>query len=154
MRRCPNHQTGRTVPIETRGAVAAAGTFGYELDPAKLSDEERSAVRKQIAAYREDADLIREGLYYRLSDPLTADCCAWAFVSDDGGHAMVTAVLQALHGYMPPMYLRLRGLTPGALYRDRESGRVYGAGALMDAGLPLPQGMRQFESFVWRLDKC
>ena len=151
---CPNHQTGRTVPIETRGAVAAAGTFGFELDPAKLSEEERGAVRKQIAAYREDADLIREGLYYRLSDPLTEDCCAWAFVSEDGGHAMVTAVLQALHGYMPPMYLRLRGLTSGALYRDRESGRVCGADALMDVGLPLPQGMRQFESFVWRLDKC
>lgn len=151
---CPNHQTGRSVPIETRGAVAAAGAFGYELDPAKLSEEERRAVRRQIRAYREDAELIREGLYYRLSDPLTADCCAWAFVSEDGERAMITAVLQALHGFMPPPYIRPRGLTPGALYRDRESGRCYPADALMDTGLPLPQGLRQFESFVWRLEKC
>ena len=151
---CPNHQTGRTVPIETRGAVAAAGTFGCELDPAKLSEAERRAVREQTRLYRENADLIREGLYYRLSDPMSDDCCAWAFVSEDGKEAMITAVLQALHGYMQPQYIRLRGLTPGALYRDRESGRIFGADALMDMGLPLPQGMRQFESFVWRLEKC
>ena len=151
---CPNHQTGRSVPIETRGAVAAAGTFGYELDPAKLSEAERRAVREQTRVYREDADLIREGLYYRLSDPMSADCCAWAFVSEDGERAMITAVLQALHGYMPPLYIRPRGLTPGAVYRDRESGRCYGADALMDMGLPLPQELRQFDSFVWRLEKC
>lgn len=46
---CPNHQTGRFVPFETRAAVAMAGTFGYELDPAKLSEEEkrRSVVRSR-----------------------------------------------------------------------------------------------------------
>ena len=34
---CPNHQTGRSVPLSTRATVAMAGTFGYELDPAKLT---------------------------------------------------------------------------------------------------------------------
>lgn len=38
---CPNHQTGRSVPLSTRATVAMAGTFGYELDPAKLTSEER-----------------------------------------------------------------------------------------------------------------
>ena len=28
----PNHQTGRVTPLATRGCVAMAGTFGYELD--------------------------------------------------------------------------------------------------------------------------
>ena len=28
----PNHQTGRTTALETRGTVAMAGSFGYELD--------------------------------------------------------------------------------------------------------------------------
>lgn len=43
----PNHQTGRITPFHTRGVVASAGSFGYELDPALLSDEEkrRSASR-------------------------------------------------------------------------------------------------------------
>ena len=34
--RCPNHQTGRVTPLETRAAVAFFGVFGYELDPTTL----------------------------------------------------------------------------------------------------------------------
>ena len=37
----PNHQTGRSVSLHTRGVTAMAGTFGYELDPQKLSEEEK-----------------------------------------------------------------------------------------------------------------
>ena len=49
---CPNHQTGRFVPFETRAAVAMAGTFGYELDPAKLSEEEKTQIRGQIEKFK------------------------------------------------------------------------------------------------------
>ena len=34
---CPNHQSGRITPFETRGTVASSGTFGYELDLMKMS---------------------------------------------------------------------------------------------------------------------
>ena len=37
----PNHQTGRNVSLNTRGVVAMAGTFGYELNPETLSNEEK-----------------------------------------------------------------------------------------------------------------
>ena len=33
---CPNHTVGRTTPFETRGHVALAGTFGYELDVTRI----------------------------------------------------------------------------------------------------------------------
>ena len=33
---CPNHTVGRVTPFETRGHVALAGTFGYELDITKI----------------------------------------------------------------------------------------------------------------------
>ena len=150
---CPNHQTGRTAPLQTRAVVAAAGTFGYELDPAKLSESERDAVRRQIETFREDADLVQHGLYYRLSDPAASPCCAWAFVSEDGARAMISAVLQDKHGNMPALYVRPRGLTAGAFYRDRDSGRVYPADALTDMGLPLPLDMEQYGSAVWRLER-
>ena len=47
---CPNHQTGRSVPIWTRAIVAMSGTFGYELDPSRLSEEDKNDVREQVAA--------------------------------------------------------------------------------------------------------
>ena len=65
----PNHQTGRSTSIETRGTVAMAGSFGYELDLNTLSEEEKLEVAKQIRTYKEYQPLIHNGLYYRLSNP-------------------------------------------------------------------------------------
>ena len=39
-------------PIETRAITAMAGTFGYELDPKKLSEQEKEEVRQQIQDYK------------------------------------------------------------------------------------------------------
>ena len=47
---CPNHQTGRVTPFRTRGDVALAGSFGYEMDLNKISDEEKEMVKEQVAA--------------------------------------------------------------------------------------------------------
>ncbi len=150
---CPNHQTGRVTPLATRAAVAMAGTFGYELDPAKLSDDEKAEIRRQIAAFREDAPLVQNGLYYRLSDPTRDIAAAWAFISEDGAHCLLSAVMQSRHGNMPTQYVRPRGLTGGALYRLRETGAVYAADALLDMGLPLPLTLGEYESVVWHLDR-
>ena len=148
---CPNHQTGRTVPLQTRSHVAMSGTFGYELNPALLREEERRAIPEELAAFRRYAPLIQNGLYYRLSDPVTAPACAWSFVSEDGSEALVFAVLQEVHGNMLPVYIFPRGLKSGILYRDEESGRIYPSDALMSAGLPLPQGLGESESVCLHL---
>jgi hypothetical protein len=54
----PNHQTGRLTPLATRAAVAFFGVLGYELDPGALSDEERDAVKGQIAFYKARRDAV------------------------------------------------------------------------------------------------
>ena len=94
---------------------------------------------------------MHDGLYYRLSDPAKDVCCAWAFVAEDGSEARLSAVLREKHANEPAHYIRLRGLTPGARYRSRESGRLYSADALMDAGLPLPLDCREYGSFTLHL---
>ena len=50
---CPNHQTGRSVPLSTRADVALAGSFGYELDLRLLSDEEKAQVKEQIKEFQQ-----------------------------------------------------------------------------------------------------
>ena len=150
---CPNHQTGRTTPLSTRGTVAMSGTFGFELDPAKLSEEEKREVGRQIAAFKADAALIHGGLYYRLSDPARERFGAWEFAAEDGSEALVCAVLQEIEGNMTGSYLRPRGLTPGALYRCREDGRTYPAEALMDMGFPLPLHLDQYESLTRHFER-
>ena len=65
---CPNHQTGRSVSMKTRGIVAMAGTFGYELDITRLSQEEKDMVKIQVEEFKKYYSLIQQGDYYRLTD--------------------------------------------------------------------------------------
>ena len=64
---CPNHAVGRVTPFETRGYVALAGTFGYELDVTRIPEEDRKQIPAQTAMYHKYNDLVREGDYFRLA---------------------------------------------------------------------------------------
>ncbi len=149
----PNHQTGRMTSLHTRGVVAMAGTFGYELDPGKLTDREKEEVKEQVARFKGYADLVREGDYYRLSDPFRDSCGAWMFVSPDGAKALVNVVMLEVHGNMPVTYVRLKGLKPEAVYEDAESRRRYSGAALMNAGLPMPLRMGEYPAYQMELNE-
>ena len=133
----PNHQTGRITSMKTRGVVAMAGTFGYELNLGHLTEAEKEEIRRQIREYRAHAELVQTGLYYRLTNPFEDSLAAWQFVSKDYSETLVSAVAQEIHGYMIIPYLKLRGLKSGAMYQDQATGKIYPADALMDMGLPI-----------------
>ena len=163
---CPNHQTGRNTPFDTRGIVAMSGTFGYELDPAKLSDDEKASIREQLGEFREMSELVRTGLYYRLTDPAIDVAGAWEYISEDKSLAVACAVMQTAHGNMPAVYIRPRGLESGAFYKVRMKTPkdfaplaeapeefVAAADALMEMGFAVPHGFKEYQGFVWRLEK-
>ena len=58
--------------------------FGYVVYDMKLSDSEKEQVKNQIVRFKKDGPLIHNGLYYRLSNPLTDKFAAWEFVSNEG----------------------------------------------------------------------
>ena len=135
----PNHQTGRITPIETRAVTAMAGSFGYELDLNTLSDSEKQEVRKQIARFKENGPLIHNGLYYRLSDPMTDKFAVWEFVSEDKKEVLVNGVIFRTEPNRTQYLIKLRGLLPDADYRLDDSGGVYKGSALMNGGILLPK---------------
>jgi alpha-galactosidase len=143
---CPNHQTGRTTPLETRGVVASAGTFGYELDLEKMTDEEKELARKQILEYKEMENLVQTGDYYRLSDPFkNHDYVLWQFVSKDQRETRVQGV-QLRNESNPHIHLvYLEGLDSRKHYKDMETGEIYTGAALMKAGIPLPLGKGDYQ---------
>jgi alpha-galactosidase len=148
----PNHQTGRITSLHTRGVVAMAGTFGYELNLGKLSEEEKQEIRLQVEEYRKFAPLIQTGLYYRLSDPAREEYAAWAFVSEDQKEVLLNVVLQEIHGNMTVNYVKLQGLKCSAIYRDTETGKIYNGAALMEAGIPMPVEMGEFKAYQMHLE--
>lgn len=134
----PNHQTGRITQLATRATVAMAGTFGYELNPALLSEEEQAAIREQVCDYKRYAKMIQQGSYYRLSDPFRDDIAAWQFVSEDETEVLISAVMLKVHANRTVSYVIPKGLKPEGKYMDVKSGACYYGAALMTAGMPLP----------------
>ena len=149
---CPNHQVGRTTPFETRGYVALAGTFGYELDVTRIPKEDREMIPAQIAMYHKFNDIVREGDYYRIASFLENglwDC--WEVVTKDKTEAVLT-IVEVLH---QPNYksrrIRLKGLDPEKTYRvatfdiktaddSTENVLELKGDALMFAGINAPDG--------------
>ena len=145
----PNHQTGRITPFEVRGMVAMAGTFGYELNPALLSEEEKQQVKEQIVTYKELQSLIFSGDYYRLSDPFRDSFAAWNIVSKDKKECVLTAVILENHANMAVNYVKAAGLDPELIYEDQNGNKYQGA-ALMQGGIPIVPAMKDLAAYQFR----
>lgn len=143
---CPNHQVGRTTPLETRADVAMAGTFGYELDLTKLTEDEREIVRKQNEDYHRYYDVIHYGDLYRLISPWKDRAhCAWMYVSEDKREALVTYVVirSCVH---ERYYFRLDGLDPDMKYLNEQTGQVLTGRAWMSAGMCIREKLKDYTS--------
>ncbi len=135
----PNHQVYRNTPLYTRANVAYFGTFGYELDLNKLTEEEIAQVKEQIRFMKRYRGLIQFGDFYRLSSPFEKNVTAWMVVSGDKREAVV-GWYKVLNGAnMPLSRLRLSGLEESLSYKlceyGRESSGVYYGDELMNAGI-------------------
>lgn len=131
----PNHQLMRNTPLSTRANVAYFGTFGYELDPRILLQDEKAEIRKQVEFMKKNRSLLQFGTFYRLLSPFENKEAAWMVVSEDRSKAIV--------GYYRPLQevnerfrrLPLQGLDPDLLYTiEGRSYEAYGD-ELMYAGL-------------------
>ncbi|MFR9150527.1 MAG: alpha-galactosidase [Hungatella sp.] len=141
----PNHQTGRRTPLATRGVVAMAGSFGYEMDLNLLTEDEKEAVKAQVEDYKKYYDLIHNGDYYRLTSPQgDSGFTAWQFVSGDKTRTLLNLVITHVRANSPDLWFKLRGLDPEKRYRLEENGRIYSGSALMNAGISIPMIMGDY----------
>ena len=135
---CPNHTVGRSTPFETRGYVAIAGTFGYELDVTKISKEDRNMIPKQVELYHKYNDLVRRGDYYRLenySENHLYD--AWEVVSKEKDEVLVTYIQVLGRPNYHSRRIKLKGLDSNKMYENKETGEILSGSALMNAGINL-----------------
>ncbi|MBO6162250.1 MAG: alpha-galactosidase [Eubacterium sp.] len=137
---CPNHLVGRTTAFSTRGVVALAGTFGYELDITRLSEEELRQVSEQVQLYHQVNDLVREGDFYRIKSVSALSknkndrpSYAWMSVARDKSEALLSYVQVRGGANERSEVLYLAGLDPEAVY-TLPDGRVFGGDWLMQAG--------------------
>ncbi|MBR1861464.1 MAG: alpha-galactosidase [Lachnospiraceae bacterium] len=114
---CPNHTVGRVTPFVTRGHVALAGTFGYELDITKIPENDRAMIPEQTATYHKYNRLVREGDYYRVAsfrENHFFDC--YGVVGKDKKEALFTFVQVFNRPNCHSRLIRLKGLDSGKNY--------------------------------------
>lgn len=145
----PNHCVGRITPFRTRGHVAMVGTFGYELDVTKISDDDKNAIKQQIEEFNKYNPLVRTGDYYRIGNPFdNSRFDAWQFVAKDKSETLLEYV-QVLK--TPSMFLhrlKLKGLDENSYYRHEESGKVFSGAFLMNNGFDIPSMWGDFQSYT------
>ncbi|MDO4294978.1 MAG: alpha-galactosidase [bacterium] len=144
---CPNHQNGRITPLKTRGICAMQGTFGYELDISKMSDEEKEEVRQQVKSYNRLYKLFQFGEYYRLTNPFEQrEFAAWEYADKEQNGAILSVVFTDVHANARPAVVKWKGLCESAQYEIE--GKCYSGSALMHGGylLPVPKG--DFDSLM------
>ena len=131
----PNHQLFRNTPLHTRANVAYFGTFGYELDLNKLSENEIEEVKQQIDFMKEYREIFQFGTFYRLKSPFEGNETVWMTVSEDQKTALVGwyRVLNQVNA--PYNRVKLEGLNPDYQYQNMYSGTVHYGDELMNAGL-------------------
>lgn len=168
----PNHQTRRVTPFSTRGCVAMAGTFGYELDVSKLSELEKTKIRQQIDRFVTYYDLIQYGEYYRLLPPSNRRCTAWEMADPEGQEALVSVVYHHVVANEEPVVVKIQGLNDTKDYRIRlhaddikerseweqkmfeenlpygfREGEVLTGAALRQCGLLIPEPMEEYQAW-------
>lgn len=126
---CPNHQTLRNTPLETRFNVAGFGVLGYECNFCDMNKEEMEAVKAQISLYKEWRQVLQTGDFYRgrsFSDNCTAtgsvlagntgNITEWTCVSKDKKKAVGFIMQKLVRPNTQYEYYKACGLKPDSLY--------------------------------------
>ena len=149
----PNHQVHRITPLHTRGVVAMAGSFGYELDVTKMTDEEKEEVKSQVEIYKGIRKTVQFGDLYRLKSAFDSNECAWMNISKDKKNLVVSYVKKYAEANVLPKRLKLKALDENSLYEVIETGEVFGGDELMYIGLEIGELNGDYQARSWTLRK-
>lgn len=112
---CPNHQTLRITPLDTRFNVASFGVMGYECNLKDMSSDELKVIKAQVEDYKRMREYMQFGRFLRSEGH--EDHVHWTIVSKDKTKA-VSMVMQGL--VKPNTHLKVlypKGLSENKLYK-------------------------------------
>ena len=111
---CPNHQTLRDTPLDTRLNVAAFGLLGYEYDLRDIPPGKRKKLKDQIDTYKRWRDVLQWGQFYRVRG---GNDRQWCCVSQDRKRAVGLLLRELMIPNDPNHIFFARGLEESAVYR-------------------------------------
>lgn len=137
----------------TKAEIALFGSYGFELDPHKLTEndvEEILAVNKIYHEYH--TEVVLNGDLYRLISPFDGKAFAIDMVSKDGKKALFLYV-NLLKKLRAKRFVRLQGLKSDSYYVNSLDGKAYKGEYYMNVGLNLSFDLKEFSSYLITLEE-
>lgn len=138
-----------------KGQFALFGTYGYEMNPNKLTAEEVAMLNETAELYkRYHKDVVENGDLYHIADPSDGEYYIVQCVSKDRATSLVLSMnLRCQQDRF--RFVRLRGLDPDKRYKNSHDGKVYYGDYYMNVGLNCSQESHQeFECQLFVLEKA
>lgn len=117
---CPNHQTLRVTPLETRFGVAAFGVLGYECNLCDMKKKDLEAIKEQVEFYKRHRRTLQFGEYHRMENGTVSDLMRNVYqfmtVAQDGSEAVACYYEDQVIPNYTYKHLRTKGLDESAVY--------------------------------------
>ena len=130
-----------------------AGSFGYELDITKMTDEEKEEVKSQVELYKNIRRTIQFGDLYRLKTAFDSNESAWMNISKDKNDVVVSYVKKYGEANVLPKRLKLKALDENSLYKVNETDEIFGGDELMYIGLEIGELNGDYQARSWTLKR-
>ena len=120
-----------------KGLFALFGTYGYEMNPNKLTAEEVVMLNETAELYkRYHKNVVENGDLYHIADPSDGEYYILQCVSKDKSTSLVLSMnLKCQKDCF--RFVRLRGLQADKLYKNSHDGKAYYGDYYMNVGLNL-----------------
>lgn len=117
---CPNHQTLRTTPLETRFNIAAFGILGYECNLCDMKKAELYAIKKQVEFYKKYRKTLQFGDFYRIKSGINGNfdrgSYQWICVAPDKSEALACDFKETAVPNYARRFIKLKGLDNKKVY--------------------------------------
>ena len=149
---CPNHQTGRTTSMAARHIFALTGSFGYELAPEKIAENDREYIKDFIKFYNENYEVFQNGKYYRITNPKTDDYAVFEYAYDN--KVIVGLMRLSTHAVNIQTNIKLVGLDENKIYTDKATKQTYYGSKLMNYGIKIMTNGKtnDFYAMMWEFE--
>lgn len=128
---------------QDKAIIAAFGTFGYELDPLKLSDDDKKQIKEINKLIKERHHVVTIGDYYALKSPDQSNYASWMCVTKNKREALVFH-FNFRREPTRSRYIKLKGLDENTYYFNSLTNTISKGEFYMNVGLnisaPLDEG--------------
>ena len=134
-------------------AIALFGTYGYEMNPVNLKDDDITQIQEVAKLYKEyHLDCIQNGDLYRMESPYESNHMSMICVAKNKEKAIAIFFNKRRESNLS-RYLKFDGLDDNAYYKNSLDGKIYSGKELRLIGLNFIRWLKEFETILITFDK-